>query len=435
MEQCNFFYAPTHLRLLRESQSEALPYTPKGRPTPSKIKGKGKATFDPDFESEREWLLLKIGADKLKADEELAEKLNEEEYVANGEGLECGCCFGEYAFDKMVQCAEGHLFCRDCARRQAEERLGLRQTDLLCMDQSDCNAPFPETEIARFLTEKSLNLYHRIKQGKEIEKAGLVGLESCPFCDYACVIENDEEKLFRCENEECLVISCRKCKKTDHLPKTCKEAEDDLRLNARHMVEEAMSNALMRKCPKCHHPFVKEGGCNKMTCNQCRTLSCYRCRRVIQGYDHFSERPGQPRYGEAGAVRDPSKCPLWDIDLEKLHADEVTAAARKAQEEILSTDDNIQIVKQDLEVDLPKPPPPPPGPGPGQPGYNGGVLPAEFMEHVLPMPIPQALPIVVPPPIHHAPFPAQHQYHYHAIVQYAPMHAVAVIHQGIQPII
>lgn len=126
------------------------------------------------------------------------------------------------AQDKMVQCAEGHLFCRECARRNAEEQIGNRKTDLVCMDQSSCAAVFPESEIARFLPEKTLALYHRIKQGKEIEKAGLEGLESCPFCDYACVIENEEEKLFRCQNDDCLAVSCRKCKKHDHLPRSCK---------------------------------------------------------------------------------------------------------------------------------------------------------------------------------------------------------------------
>lgn len=56
-----------------------------------------------------------------------------------------------------------------------------------------------------------------MKQQKEIEDAGLEGLEECPFCEWKCVIEasREEEKLFRCGNEEggCGVVSCRMCKK------------------------------------------------------------------------------------------------------------------------------------------------------------------------------------------------------------------------------
>lgn len=61
------------------------------------------------------------------------------------------------------------------------------------------------------------------------------------------------EKLFRCGNQEggCGVVSCRKCKKLDHLPKSCEEVEKDKKLDARHVVEEAMTQALVRDCPKC----------------------------------------------------------------------------------------------------------------------------------------------------------------------------------------
>ena len=79
------------------------------------------------------------------------------------------------------------------------------------MDMSSCTAPFPESELGRLLTTKSLNLYHRLKQNNELKEAGIPGLESCPGCDYAAVIDNPDEKLFRCENKECRLVSCRGC--------------------------------------------------------------------------------------------------------------------------------------------------------------------------------------------------------------------------------
>jgi len=144
-------------------------------------------------------------------------------------------------------------------------------------------------------------LYERIKQRSEIEAAGLEGLEECPFCEFKCVIEAsmEEEKLFRCGNDDggCGVVSCRECKKVDHLPKSCKgtfffyifnsrvdsdrfyhiEMEEDKVLDGRHAIEEAMcmstifsfleflpipsiARALMRNCPKCQKAFIKEQG-------------------------------------------------------------------------------------------------------------------------------------------------------------------------------
>ena len=81
------------------------------------------------------------------------------------------------------------------------------------MDTSGCSAPFTEAELKRFLSDKSLELYHRLKQIAELAAAALDGLEQCPGCDYAAIIENPEEKLFRCLNELCKQITCRKCKR------------------------------------------------------------------------------------------------------------------------------------------------------------------------------------------------------------------------------
>lgn len=57
----------------------------------------------------------------LQADQLAAEKLNEEMVAAEGSLMECGCCYGEYAFEALVQCSEGHLFCKTCLQRYCEQ--------------------------------------------------------------------------------------------------------------------------------------------------------------------------------------------------------------------------------------------------------------------------------------------------------------------------
>ncbi|KAL5637480.1 hypothetical protein ACGC1H_004038 [Rhizoctonia solani] len=345
-------YAPTYVAL-KEDLKDGTKFVVK-KSTKRTEKSRGKAKAPPqseDFEMERIWLL-----------QYLDERAELEECEQNGTGLECGCCFGDYPFSWMIQCPDAHLFCRDCARRSAEECIGNRKTELLCMDQSGCKLAFVESEIQRFLPEKSLELWHRIKQEKEIELAQIDGLETCPFCSYAVVIENEEERLFRCENSACSMVSCRKCKKEDHLPKSCEEAEKDKALDGRHAIEEAMTKALMRNCPNCSQNFVKESGCNKMTCPKCASLVCYVCRQVIRGYDHFDQTP-------QGAARNPrsKKCPLWE-SVEQRHAEDVKQAAEAAQEEYRRL--NPEVREEDIAVELPPAPappvPPPPPPGVGQ---------------------------------------------------------------------
>jgi hypothetical protein len=57
----------------------------------------------------------------MQADQAAAEKLNEELATAEGSLMECGCCYGEYAFEALVQCSEGHLFCKQCLQRYCEQ--------------------------------------------------------------------------------------------------------------------------------------------------------------------------------------------------------------------------------------------------------------------------------------------------------------------------
>ncbi|KAN0061915.1 hypothetical protein ACQY0O_005910 [Thecaphora frezii] len=141
-------------------------------------------------------------------------------------GIECGCCFDDQIpFEHFIQCRDGHLFCKTCAQRYAEERIGIRSADLKCMYGDGCEAGFAKSEIQRFLPKKTYELLVRLSQEVSVQRAEIENLEVCPFCSYACVMENPDEKLFRCLNQECEKSSCRACKAEDHLPFTCKEAE------------------------------------------------------------------------------------------------------------------------------------------------------------------------------------------------------------------
>ncbi|KAI9060384.1 hypothetical protein FKP32DRAFT_1595464 [Trametes sanguinea] len=352
----NWLYAPAFLALREHQTLEPLPYRPITRPRP-KGKGKAVALHDEELEKEMRWIREKIDEEESKKAAQLAEERRLEEEG----GIECGCCFCEYPFDKMIQCPEAHLFCTSCMMTYAETKLGEHDARIVCMDQSGCKLPFPESELRRFLTPKLLDLYERVKQRKEIEAAGLENLEECPFCDYKVVIENVHERLFRCENETCGAVTCRQCKKPDHLPKSCEEVSDDKKLGVRHAIEEAMTRALMRNCPKCQKGFIKEMGCNKMTCPNCAAVSCYVCRKLITGYEHFAN---PPPYNNRKA--DPKKCPLWDSSVEGRHSDEVTAAAKQAIEEYKRT--HPEFDEKDIAVDLP---PPAPAAGPSRHGVPG----------------------------------------------------------------
>lgn len=170
-----------------------------------------------------------------------------------------------------------------------------------CVDTSGCQAKFSRARLQEAIGESLMEKLDRLQQQDEIQQAELEGLEACPFCEFKAIyppVEEDRE--FVCKNPDCEIVSCRLCQQESHIPRTCAEANKEKNLPQRHLVEEAMSEALIRPCPKCKVKIVKDMGCNRMVCSKCRTAMCYVCRRDItrELYEHF-ERP-------------PTYCPLHD---------------------------------------------------------------------------------------------------------------------------
>ena len=82
---------------------------------------------------------------------------------------------------------------------------------------------------------------------------------------------------FLCRSSRCSQASCRICRALWHDPHKCNEREE---LTLRIAIEAARSAAMKRVCPKCNLAFVKESGCNKMTCT-CGYTMCYLCRQGL----------------------------------------------------------------------------------------------------------------------------------------------------------
>jgi hypothetical protein len=49
--------------------------------------------------------------------------------------------------------------------------------------------------------------------------------------------------------------------------------------------------SLCRSCWKCKKSFIKDAGCNKMTCT-CGAIMCYICRQPVTSYSHFNGQGG-----------------------------------------------------------------------------------------------------------------------------------------------
>ncbi|KAM0810576.1 hypothetical protein AB5N19_10925 [Seiridium cardinale] len=272
-----------------------------------------------------------------------AERANVERARKNGEMTECGCCFDEFPLNRMVHCegATVHWFCRPCMTQQAETKIGYSKCDIACLSMEGCSAGFSAGQKDTFLDKKLRIALNRIEAQAALQAAGIENLETCPFCpmamEYPPVEENKE---FRCTNPSCEIVSCRLCRKITHIPKTCAEAAAEEGHSARHTIEEAMSEAIIRKCNKCANPYIKMDGCNKICCTRCSTLQCYVCRQTVTDYSHFNDRN---RGGKDG------QCPLFD-QTEIRHQDEVRRAEEASRSQVVK--DNPELNADILKLRL-----------------------------------------------------------------------------------
>ncbi|KNG51460.1 ring finger domain-containing protein [Stemphylium lycopersici] len=276
-------------------------------------------------------------AKRRKAQEkELAEMANLQHAQVNKQMGECACCFEEVPLNRMISCNGDtvHFYCKDCPRQQIETQMGQSRCRPVCFGVDDCNGTFSRRQLQEVLSVKTFERLEHMQQMEDIEAAGLDFLSECPFCDFKMEcppVEVDKE--FRCQSMKCGKTSCRLCRKESHIPRSCEEYQKDSQITMRHIVEEAMSEALIRHCNKCKHPFIKELGCNKMTCTHCRNAQCYVCSTNVTDYNHFGEARG--------------KCPLHE-NIEDRHEQEVKRAADEAMAKVRA--ENPSLTDADLMI-------------------------------------------------------------------------------------
>ncbi|XP_076376525.1 uncharacterized protein LOC117228582 isoform X1 [Megalopta genalis] len=243
-----------------------------------------------------------------------------EKLKKNNELLECECCCDPDCMpSRCFTCSDGHIFCKSCMKKGIEVRLAEGDTRIVCF--LTCKGEFSYSSLKKALSPTEFSFLLNKQQEVEVIAAGIEGLVSCPFCPFAS-IPPSEDKIFRCFNPDCMKQSCRLCKKLNHIPSKCYEENNE---KARLLLEEKMTEAIIRKCKSCSRQYFKTSGCNKITC-PCGVCMCYICDVQIFGYEHFNN----------------GDCPLYSDD-QKLHNDTVNAVANATLQYIAVKDPNVRI--------------------------------------------------------------------------------------------
>ncbi|XP_072044355.1 uncharacterized protein [Amphiura filiformis] len=264
--------------------------------------------FDPQLQKEIDFFNAQLKCDAEERDRQLALQFNEDQYEAEGQLIECGCCYGDVTFDDMIQCSDGHLFCQMCLQRYAQEATyGEGKAQIVCMTDG-CESTFPRSQLQKALSANDLAKYDD-RVGEESLQLADMGdnLVRCPYCNYAALM-GEGDKVFQCQAADCKKETCRYCKEEwkDHFGIPCDEIEKKSDTKVRVSYEERMTMAKIRTCHRCKAGFTKSEGCNKMTC-RCGAKMCYVCRKPNIDYNHFCRHPRDPGHN----CKQCSDCSLW----------------------------------------------------------------------------------------------------------------------------
>ncbi|XP_059835501.1 E3 ubiquitin-protein ligase RNF216 isoform X2 [Hypanus sabinus] len=360
------------------------------------------------------------------ADFQFAMQMNEEQYQKDGQLIECGCCYGEFAFEELTQCSDGHLFCKECLVRYAQEAVfGAGKSQLSCMD-SCCTCTFLNGELEKVLPENILCKYYERQAEEAVATACADELVRCPFCNFPALLDK-EINMFSCPNPRCRKESCRKCQVLwkDHAGLSCDQVVEKDEIKFRTSFEEKMTAAAIRKCHRCTMGLIKSEGCNRMSC-RCGAQICYLCRAPINGYDHFCQHPRSP----GAPCRLCKRCSLWTDP-----KDDDERLIREIQSEA-ENEQKKRIGEQGVKRIGPPPDDPPSKNARveerGQPMHQG----VNFNRNDLPRPapmIPEYPPIPAVPPHLQVPFPPAPYFHFFDALQHINFEQDYPMHFGPQP--
>jgi TRIAD3 protein (E3 ubiquitin-protein ligase RNF216) len=231
--------------------------------------------------------------------------------------IECSCCCDDKPIEDFGQCTDGHLICKVCIKKHAENTIYQQLScKIKCIDCNEkCFGEFSEETLQSILNDRVFSEYKNLKKIEEINQLCVddINIKLCQHCGAGTDIgENSDQYLLVCM--ECFKDTCLKCNQVDHPGKACYSL-GNITQSKRQEIEDKMTEALIVKCNQCNKSIFKNEGCNKVTC-VCGTHNCYICKQIIPksvGYSHFCRSHNC----------DCNKCHLWEQNTKKRLLDAV----------------------------------------------------------------------------------------------------------------
>ncbi|KZT34184.1 hypothetical protein SISSUDRAFT_992175, partial [Sistotremastrum suecicum HHB10207 ss-3] len=176
----------------------------------------------------------------------------------------------------------GHEFCKDCWGYYLDTKVTAGECLIKCMGEA-CKVVLVDSDVKANCSEKSWRLYQKLISQMFVKSNS--HLRFCPFpeCDQAVSCRDISESSLNtlvptvyCVNEHPFCFGCgMDC---DHRPVICKIAAIWLRSAKEDSGTSQWLKANTRPCPKCKQMIEKNGGCNRIMCQNCKHQFCWVCK-------------------------------------------------------------------------------------------------------------------------------------------------------------
>merc|ERR1712137_271873 len=197
---------------------------------------------------------------------------------------ECTICSLDVTSDEMYTLKScGHSFCEDCWSTYLSLQINEGQSFIKCAHM-DCKALISEEEVRALVSPEIYQKYCTFFMHSFVNNNANIKWCPAPGCGNAVTSDMVNGKTVTCR---CLYRFCFRCSEEAHQPASCAH----VRMWKKKCQDESETNnwiaANTQDCPKCGLPTEKNGGCNHMTCRQCKHEYCWVCSKDWKGHNDF----------------------------------------------------------------------------------------------------------------------------------------------------